>query len=284
MMDASTIANGVLAQSTFTRGGSGGSGDEMLLYVWIGLGVLAVIIQALMAIWVARDARNGGKSPGWAAFVAIPGIGLIGLFIYILIPGGPSPEDIQREQEMAQMRQQMQILQQQSQQAKAEADKKIADAERRAAEAASQPPLHAPMGRKHTTVINAVPSRVVSLTQFGGRNHGMTFSLSMREPDGAVRKSRIGRRASCELSFPEDDAMTSEHCMLLEDQKGDKVCVIDLGSANGTILERGEEKGIISEKTALRDGDFLILGDTRLCVHIIEPEEKAAPVGEFHAS
>ena len=267
-MNAWSLSTTMLAQTNASR-------ENMLLYVWIGIAVLAVIIQALMAVWVAKDAKNSGKSPGWAAFVAIPGVGLIGLFIYILIPGGPSPEELQRQRELAGLQQQVQQMQQENQRVREEAERKVA-------EMAHQQPLSAPTVRKHTTVISALPSKVVSLTQFGGRNHGMTFSLAMRGPDGVVQRNRIGRDASCHLSFPEDEAITSEHCILTEDANDSKVYVIDLASANGTVLERDGKKGRIAAKTALQDGDYLILGNTRLRIQVIEPQDTPEPLPEFN--
>ncbi len=249
--------------------------SNTLLYVWIGLAVLAVIIQILMAIWVASDAKRSGKSVGWAAFVAIPALGLIGLFIYIIVPGGPTPEEIERQRMMSSMQQQLAQSQAEIARAREEADRKVA-------EMANRAPLTAPAINKGTMIINAVPSRVVNLTQFGGKNHGMNFSLAMKGPDGSLKRNRIGRNASCELSFPEDNNMSGEHCMLLEDQDTQKVSVIDLGSANGTILERGEEKGRINKKTVLEDGDYLVLGETRLKIMIIEPQESPEHLPDFN--
>jgi len=248
--------------------------SDVLLCVWIGLAVLAVIIQALMAIWVAKDAKRSAKSVGWAAFVAIPAIGLIGLFIYILLPGGETEEERNRREMLANMQQQLR-------QKDAKINEIQEDANRRIAELANQRPLSAPAVNKHTMIIDAVPSRVVNLTQFGGKNHGMNFSLTMKGPDGSLKKNRIGRNASCELSFPEDDNISGEHCIILEDQDTEKVSVIDLGSANGTILERNGDKGKISKNTILQDGDYLVLGETRLKVMIIEPLKKPEQLPEF---
>ena len=271
------MMQGTLAQIEMIQPETSAPETQTLLIIWISLGVLAVIIQALMAIWVVKDARSSSKSPGWAAFVAIPGIGLIGLLIYILIPGGPTQEEIAHQQELMGMKQELDQMREQNRQSHA-------DAERARAEAANQKPLSAPAMKKHTMVISAVPSRVVSLTQFGGRNHGMTFTLRMLDPTGTIRRNYIGREASCDLSFPEDDCMSSQHCMLLDDGEEDCVCVIDLGSANGTILERDGQKGKVNAKTSLKDGDYIVLGDTRLRVLIIEPEDTPEAIPEFTAN
>ena len=60
--------------------------------------------------------------------------------------------------------------------------------------------------------------------------------------------------------------------MVYEDEATREVVVIDLGSPHGTILERNSEKGRIGNKTILQDGDYLIIGSTRLHVRLINPE------------
>jgi len=247
---------------------------NVTLYILIGLAALLVLFQIMLAVWVVKDSKKSAKSPGWAAFVAVPGLGIIGLLIYILLPSGMSPEERMRRQQMAQMQQQLANLQNEKESIRADAD-------RRVQEAMNQTPLVAPVNRKHTQVINAVPSRVIHLTQYGGRNHGMSFPLNMREPDGSVRRNHIGRSARCELSFPEDTGISDEHCVILEDATDNVVYVIDVGSTNGTILERGDHIGKIAAKTPLQDGDYLKIGETRLRVQIIDPLETPTDVGVF---
>lgn len=255
------------------------SNGETLLFLWIGLGALAVIIQILMAIWVVKDSKTSGKSAGWAAFVAVPGIGLIGLFIYALIQGGPTEQEREMAAQLAHKDAQLQKVMDQQRNTIAQIETIKAEANQRVADAASLPPLQAQARNKSTQVINAVPSTVVSLTQFGGDNHGMTFTLTMRHPDGGLRKNTIGRAAECDLAFPEDSTMSDKHCMLLEDSG--RVCVIDMGATNPTVLERDGHVGTIDSKTPLSDGDYLQIGGTRLRIMIIEPRPVEESIGSF---
>ena len=256
----------------------GGSPDTMTVVLWSVVGGLILIVQILMAVWVVKDAQKAGRNPAWAAFVAIPVLGLIGLFIYVIMAPSTGPRTEIWEQTLEEYRQELERQRQEAQ----EAERRARDAEQQAQEAQNQPPLRQPPpSRDHTTVLNAAPSRVVSLTQYGGQNHGMTFQLRMRAPDGSPMRNKIGKSADCEPSFPEDEAMSGEHCQIFE--RDGQVVVNDLGSTNGTILERDGRKGKITGQTELKDDDYLVLGSTRLRVQVIEPEQQNEQLPDFHS-
>jgi CheY-like chemotaxis protein len=107
--------------------------------------------------------------------------------------------------------------------------------------------------------------------------------LYRMEPDGRQSETPIaiitrfpcviGRRPSCDCCI-EDHLISRQHCALLE--RGEHICVQDLGSTNGTRLNGLSLKG----GRPLEDGDWLEVG--RLPLRVRFPavqEESARPKG-----
>ena len=92
----------------------------------------------------------------------------------------------------------------------------------------------------------------------------LDLSLSLdgeREPRRFPRLPvRVGRHPSCELSLS-DKRVSSAHCELRAHEGG--VVIVDLGSRNGTMVVRGEERLTLApnEPAPLRAGDLIALGD-----------------------
>lgn len=73
----------------------------------------------------------------------------------------------------------------------------------------------------------------------------------------------IGRHASCHISIPAK-GVSRRHCQIYVD--GDTAVLRDLGSANGTFVNRQRAE----DKIELREGDRIDLGNFRLRVHVAD--------------
>ncbi|MEQ9078985.1 MAG: FHA domain-containing protein, partial [Sandaracinaceae bacterium] len=83
---------------------------------------------------------------------------------------------------------------------------------------------------------------------------------------------KVGKLPSSHLRI-EDDNVSRMHAVI-EVTGPDEICIIDLGSAAGTIVN-----GKKVNKTQLQSGDEVVLGDTRVVVEIGgAPAQEAAPV------
>jgi pSer/pThr/pTyr-binding forkhead associated (FHA) protein len=83
--------------------------------------------------------------------------------------------------------------------------------------------------------------------------------------DDRVGQIRIGRRADLELSLP-FSPLSGVHARLVRasDEKSGSWLLEDLGSTNGTFVERAPVEG----EVALRDGDRIQVGTVDLTVHL----------------
>ena len=75
-----------------------------------------------------------------------------------------------------------------------------------------------------------------------------------------VNSLRIGRSKACDITIDNDRNMSGVHCRLFKADQG--ICIEDCGSLNGTYLN----DTLVTEATALRDGDVINMGMTRLIV------------------
>src|SRR5438105_4465145 len=76
----------------------------------------------------------------------------------------------------------------------------------------------------------------------------------------------IGRAGDNDLSLADDRKVSRYHARLLR-QDVDWL-VEDLGSSNGTEVERGGQKVAVAGQAPLQDGDVVIVGSTRLAVSL----------------
>lgn len=72
----------------------------------------------------------------------------------------------------------------------------------------------------------------------------------------------IGRASDNDVALAEDTAASRRHAAVLASAEGYEI--EDLGSANGTFLERGGTRLRVSERMALEDGDVICAGNARL--------------------
>ncbi|WP_295391112.1 type VI secretion system-associated FHA domain protein TagH [uncultured Thiodictyon sp.] len=79
----------------------------------------------------------------------------------------------------------------------------------------------------------------------------------------------VGRSASNDLSLSDPDRVVSGHHVRLE-RRDDALWAIDLGSTNGTFLNRGEERLPAQQSVRLADGDTLAIGPYELAVAVGE--------------
>lgn len=86
-------------------------------------------------------------------------------------------------------------------------------------------------------------------------------------PEGEISVSledwfTIGRLPENSLSLPNDKAVSREHARI--ERSSSRYLLHDLGSANGTFVERGEQKTRVVEPFALQPGDVIHIGRTRV--------------------
>ncbi len=87
-----------------------------------------------------------------------------------------------------------------------------------------------------------------------GEGNGATYTLGPR--------FTIGRLASNTLALSDDSAVSREHAAI---SGGGRVYIVeDLGSRNGTFVERGQQKWQLMTPTTLEEGDILVVGAARL--------------------
>lgn len=69
----------------------------------------------------------------------------------------------------------------------------------------------------------------------------------------------IGTKAECDLRV-DNEYVSGKHCAVYKDDAG-RIWVEDLGSSNGTYIQRGEARfKVWAEPTQIRPGDSLWLG------------------------
>jgi len=251
-----------------------------LIAILVTIGVLIIGLHVFIAIWMAIDAKKKGRSAaGWAIFGAIPIIGLIGLFIYALLPSGrvcpihnvPIPPGADRCP-VCDIEQQTRMREQEHAQQIQKLNEQIKELSQ-SGPVIPQPAVSPPTDGSETISITPQVRSLVELMQVGGDHHGRSTVLKTRADDGTPRRALIGRDATCDVTIPNDPTVSRQHCCIGE--KDDKFFVADLVSENGTFLKRGEETINVAERgqVELQDGDHLIVGRTRFRVVITRVSE-----------
>ena len=96
--------------------------------------------------------------------------------------------------------------------------------------------------------------------------------LTVESTGRAVRLDQectLGRAAGNTLDFPDDETMSREHARIR--RRDDERILSDLGTRNGSFLERGGARSRVTE-SVLQPGDVIVVGAQRLLVSIA-PEE-----------
>jgi pSer/pThr/pTyr-binding forkhead associated (FHA) protein len=96
-----------------------------------------------------------------------------------------------------------------------------------------------------------------------GKPHGSYLDF----PEGEFV---VGRGPECHVR-PNSELISRQHCLLVI--RGRAVCVRDLGSTNGTLVNGT----LVVEERVLGHGDTLQLG--ALVLEVVFPQEEAAAVG-----
>ncbi len=279
-----------VAPTTATEAAEQGMPGGVIIAILVGLGVLIVALHVFIAIWIARDARRKGRSAaGWAIFGAIPLIGLIGLFIYALLPStrfcprhpavalppdsNVCPVCVQDQRWADEMRKREEALQQAMKQI-SDLQKGLEDARRGEARPA---PILVP-DKDETQILKEVPRVLYAIQQINGQHPGRYEPIQTTGIRGNQKRVKIGRTGDCEIAIPEDDAISREHCCFFEEAGA--LIVVDMASGNGTFVVRdGVPLDVLkSGKVALQDGDVLRVGKTEFRVIITGPGE-LAPAG-----
>lgn len=97
-----------------------------------------------------------------------------------------------------------------------------------------------------------------SLVVVSGKSRGYMFPLK-------ERTIRIGREEGCDIQIV-DEMVSREHMELRYDDPGDFFEAIDLESANGVFVNDHK----LGRPTRLRDGDLLMIGESKLLFTVKE--------------
>ena len=85
----------------------------------------------------------------------------------------------------------------------------------------------------------------------------------------AGEECTVGRASGNTLAFPEDETMSREHARIR--RRGEAYVLSDLGTRNGSFLERGGARTRVSE-VELEPGDVIVVGASRILVSAVEDE------------
>lgn len=102
-------------------------------------------------------------------------------------------------------------------------------------------------------------ARTLTLTFMSGSRDGEVVQL---EPAGSPPSVSIGRDAPCELVISDDPDLSRRHARIF--WNGSSWMLEDLNSSNGTFIGEFQTACRLSEPTAIKDGDILRVGFTRL--------------------
>lgn len=85
------------------------------------------------------------------------------------------------------------------------------------------------------------------------------------------RLTVFGRGSHCDFRLELDAELSREHFGISPEDNG-KMCLIDLGSRNGTYLNG---RKLVNETVELKNGDAIRAGTQTLTFYLVLPEEKA---------
>jgi pSer/pThr/pTyr-binding forkhead associated (FHA) protein len=113
-------------------------------------------------------------------------------------------------------------------------------------------------------------------------------ALVIRRDDGTelrilAEPTTIGREETNTIALPNDTGVSRSHARITS--AGEGHVLSDLGSRNGTYLERGSETRRVDHDMTLEPGDVIVVGETRLVVEaansaataILDPELTNVP-------
>lgn len=112
----------------------------------------------------------------------------------------------------------------------------------------------------------ASKKRSVVLSAVSGPHAGARFELTCVESSPCFVGRSTGKRFRVNgVSLPKDDEVSTTHAKIEVKKGGETICVVDVGSTNGTTLDDVElEQGI--PKPLKNDGSVLVVGSTKFTV------------------
>lgn len=258
------------------------SSDQVVtIVVYVGIALLVLILHTFICVWILRDSRNlGRRGGGWAAFGAIPVIGLVGLFSYIftrsawtggrftagggypppVLPPDPDPVSSDPYQEATVM-------------------ENMDYGERLTEPRIVGGNISAPASDP-TRILRVRPGTIVQFIQIGGDGHGQVHHLRVGvQPDGRRIQTKIGRGVENGVVV-HDPAVSTSHCTVYEEEG--RLIIQDLASENGTLFAAGPDKPAADgwrriDREELRDGSWIKLGETVFRVLIVRERKKSGP-------
>lgn len=234
--------------------------------VFVGMALLLIILHIFICVWILNDAKALGiRAGGWAFFGAVPVIGLIGLFSYILSrPGSPAPLELPKESVPPVP---------DGTAGNFGDDTQIGPLD---SSGVMPPPISGPAD----DLTRIIGTRVrydtfVLLTQVSGDDRGNTYQVPIMDSDGRPVRVKLGREVGSpsDVVIP-DDTISREHCKMYREDG--KIVVHDLGSANGTFIARtaaepeADEWGEKVIQAELPDRAWLKLGAVAFRVSVID--------------
>ncbi len=263
-----------------------GPGPDVMTVLTVAscvLGVLLLVVTLMIAAWLYKDCKARGVSPTlWTLLGAIPIVNFVALFVYMFSEGGAGAVCEKHGQPLAPGQDKCLMCVQEEMMAQQQALVEDMRAEQEAAlEGSAAAPAEAPApgsshDRRATAPIAMAPSTVISLQQLGGPRHGVTTTLTTRNPFGQRIRNTIGRDPNCDLPLADDDNASSQHCTISEDEAGN-FYVADLDSLNGTmVIRNGQETKVQSGRHVIEDGDILRIGGSEFRVIITRPPKAAS--------
>jgi len=254
----------------------GGMKSSTKIILWVSIGIVLLLLHVFIAVFIAMDGkrRNIGGYAGWAVFGAVPVLGLIGLFAYVLAaqPKGPDDDTLRK------------IFEEGEKRAKASMEPQLRDAQARIQQM-EQEMQRAPIEEKDITQILELEKGVASIAfqYMTGDKMNSFESLIVRDPlTKSPKRVIVGRdaKSGAEIVLPWDKGVSNPHCQISVDEEG--YYVYDLNSSNGTLIKKDgqTEWQKIFGRMHIADRDMLKIGSTIFKVIVTEPEKDILPGDE----
>ena len=122
-------------------------------------------------------------------------------------------------------------------------------------------------------------ARTLTLTFMSGSRDGEVVQL---ETAGSPPSVSIGRVAPCELMISDDPDLSRRHARIFWD--GSCWMLEDLGSSNGTFVGEFQAARKVSAPTAIKDGQIVRVGLTRLRLGGTKDERLATAAAAANAT
>lgn len=263
-----------------------GTGSNAQIILWVSIALVVILFHVFIAVFIAIDGkkRKIGGYAGWAVFGAIPVLGIIGLFVYIIAaqPHQIPEDDIKKmlQQTIQQAEQRVKDQYEQLLRAKeAELDQLRGAAVRPDMGGYEEPATNI---QKNEEGVKRLSLEFVTGDRAGHFEPLKLWNQTINRP----QKVRLSRDAASQpastVTLPWDRDVSNPHCLFSEDEDRRGYYVFDMDSTNGTFYrprDTTEWKRVFGRQH-IYDGDFLRVGNTVIKIHITEPVAKTLPGDE----